>query len=463
MSILRGRSLIFFSLLWLTFIPTLQVLAQIDNIGTGASLETEVQSIGPVITERGKISISVDGVGTLADNGTVQVEKPAGATVRRAYMAAASTGLSNFQIPFGGLSLNGQPVSWTTIVNSSIASWNYWGDVTSIVSTIVDAAPAGRVNLTVSEGNSNNIDGSALIVIFDDPNQLTENTIILLFGAQDVRGDTFSILLADPIDKSDPFLSVEFGMAISFGCQGNCGSQYSQIDVNNNRLTTSAGGYDDGERANGALLTVGGLDDSPANPPDPFRIGGGDSRDDDELYDLLPYVADQSTAILVSTLNPSNDDNIFFAYLVLDSVTAVVNESVILSPTMGQACHTNGSEHLLTAVAQDNTGMPLVDVDVTFEVLSGPNQGVLGSDRTDNNGIATLSYTGTSAGTDKVIAHFLNSNNETITSNQVNVLWDCAVEPPDPIPEPATMILMGSGLAALGAYVRRRRQEEKMD
>ena len=49
-------------------------------------------------------------------------------------------------------------------------------------------------------------------------------------------------------------------LGISFSYQGCC--QYSMIDANGQRVTTSAGGQDDGEAANGALITVGGLDDS---------------------------------------------------------------------------------------------------------------------------------------------------------------------------------------------------------
>ena len=48
-------------------------------------------SIDPMVTETGKISLSVDGLGVYPESsGTIQVEKPAGATVRKAYMAAAT-------------------------------------------------------------------------------------------------------------------------------------------------------------------------------------------------------------------------------------------------------------------------------------------------------------------------------------------------------------------------------------
>jgi hypothetical protein len=46
-----------------------------------------------------------------------------------------------------------------------------------------DAAPAGRVDFTITEANTAKIDGELLAGIFDDPSQTTDNTIVLLFGA----------------------------------------------------------------------------------------------------------------------------------------------------------------------------------------------------------------------------------------------------------------------------------------
>ena len=42
----------------------------------------------PVVTETGLITLSIDGLGTATATGTLQVQKPAGATVRRAFLAA---------------------------------------------------------------------------------------------------------------------------------------------------------------------------------------------------------------------------------------------------------------------------------------------------------------------------------------------------------------------------------------
>ncbi|MCK4731723.1 MAG: Ig-like domain-containing protein [Methanophagales archaeon] len=386
------------------------------------------RSIDPEVTEIGLISLSVDGLGTLSSTGTIQVEKPVGATVRSAYMAAADVwGSYGGPLPDGAVQINGNNVNWDS--HESLYTNNAWSDVTAIVGPIVDAAPAGIVDLTITE--TINLDGSILAVIFDDPNQATENTIVLLFGAQDIYGDTFAIGLAEPIDTSDPNLVLDMSLGISYGHQTSWSYiQYSQVDVNGMRLTTSAGGQDDGDDENGALLTVGGLGDSNANPPDPYANGDSTSpRYDDELYNLIPFVSDGDTNIIVDTINPSNDDNIFFASLFLASTTAVVGEGILLTPA--SATNPVGSEHTVTATVQDDLGNPIVDREVTFTIVSGPHGGLTDTDTTDVNGKATFTYTGTWAGTDVIEASFVNSQGVTITSNQVTKEWTDIAGDPD--------------------------------
>ncbi|MCW3987165.1 MAG: hypothetical protein NWE87_02490 [Candidatus Bathyarchaeota archaeon] len=120
-------------------------------------------------------------------------------------------------------------------------------------------------------------------------------------------------------------------MGISYGWQGT--NQYSIVDVNGVRLSTSAGGQDDSERwlslSDGALLTVGGLDDSNANPVDPYA-SPVNNRTDDELYDLLPFISPGDSSVMISTTNPSLDDNIFFAALFGGSVDARTREAFTL-------------------------------------------------------------------------------------------------------------------------------------
>jgi hypothetical protein len=364
----------------------------------------------------------VDGAGSNLSSHTIQVEKPnASATVRKAFFLAASTGFTGRVIANGDITLNGTGISWDQAISNSIGSNNYLADVTSLVKPIMDAAAPGRTTFTIAEVSTSGIDGEILVVVFDDPTQTADQTVILLFGAQNIAGDTFAITLATPIDPAAAGARADMGLGISFGFQGS--SQFSIVNVNGQRLTTAAGGQDDEQDAfaqNGGLLTVGGLDDSNANPPNPLATPTG-PRDDDELYSLLPFITSTDTSISVFTQNPSNDDNIFFAYFVL-STAAIVGEGVVLSPL--SATNPVGAQHTVTATVVDTNGNPVQGRLVTFQVLSGPNAGESGTDTTDANGEATFTYTGSGgAGTDQIQASFIDSLSNTKFSNIVTKDW----------------------------------------
>ncbi len=396
-----------------------QILNTPHTLVGGSSSSTSLQ---PMVTETGKISVSVDGLGT-DGSGIIQVEKPTGATVKSAYLIAAGSWGS--QIPEGSVLINGNTVLWNNTATSSTCH-NYWADVTSFVKPVVDVAPGGRIGFTITETSASFSDGEVLVVIFEDPNQVEDNTVILLFGCQAPTGDTFSIKLGDPINKGNANLMVNMGLGISYSYQARGGVQVSNVDVNGVRVTSSAGGEDDGYGGNGALLTVGGLDDSIENPSNPLA-GPSNPRTDDELYNLLPFVNNGDTDISVFTKNPSNDDNIFFSYFFLKSTTAMVGEGILLSPASGNG--SVGSQYALTSVVQDDDGNPFEGKVVSFMVVSGPNAGQSGSATSDAAGRANFSYSGTSTGTDFIEASFVNTAGETVTSNQASIEWTAPLVP----------------------------------
>lgn len=417
--------------------------------------ETRLSSVSPAVTEVGKISWSIDGLGVYpGTTGTIQVEKPAGATVRKAYMAAASTGWSEYTLQNGDIKIDGQDVVWSTQIPNAIFSYNAWADVTSLVKAKIDAAPAGRVDMAITETPADDTDGELLVVIFDDPAQTTDNTIVLMFGAQALGGDDFNIGLSEPIDKSDPNLALDFSLASSYSNQDD-DAQYSIVDVNGIRMTSWAGGDDDGTGPmnNGELFTVGGLDDSTANPADPSAKPVGNKRYDDELYTLMPFVHTGDTSIAVHTQNPSNDDNILFAGLYMRSATAVVGKGVVLSPA--SATNLVGAPHTLTAKVQDDTGAPVSGVVVTFTITAGPNAGMTGTGTTDANGVATWTYTSSNIGTDTIVASFIDGQT-TITSNQATKTWEETAIPEFPIL--ALPVFMLIGMVFIIATLKRRKE-----
>lgn len=382
----------------------------------------------PVATETGLISLSIDGVGTNGGTGTLQVQKPAGSTVRRAFLAATSTGLTKRKLINGDVRLEGQAVNWSLSVQNNISSWNHWAEVTSLVRGKLDAAPVGRVSLSVSELGPTGIEGEILAVIFDDPNAPI-STVILLFGTHQAQGHTLDVALADSFTPGVEGRSIDLSLGISFGYQSGAETeaQRSLVEVNGTRLTSMAGGQDDGESLNGALLTVGGLDDTPANPA-PFQSGPG-PRQDDELYDLRPFLTEGSTRFSLFTQNPSNNDNIFFGALHFVSGAAVIGEGSVLGPV--EAMNKAGRFHTVTATLQDGTHQPLVGQTVTFQVTRGPNKGLSGQALTDASGRASFTYRGAGGeGRDQLQASFVRSDGQKAFSNIAVMTWTTPDRPP---------------------------------
>ncbi|MBU0729520.1 MAG: PEP-CTERM sorting domain-containing protein [Proteobacteria bacterium] len=258
--------------------------------------------------------LSIDAVG-LNDNvqGQVQAEIPAGATIYAAYLYSASVWSSPLQnVWFEGNALvsNASSRLDVGVKDANDASENRW-DVTSIVSTKYDGV-GGIYNFNVTE--TGGLDGEILAVMYSvagDP----VRTAIILDGELATTGESFDVNLGSAYDGSDAILS----LGISFGYQPS--SQYTQVDIDGNRLTTSAGGQDDGLVSNGGLITAGGVGDSTALPS-PYASATS-ATSDDELYNIASLLTVGATSFNITTLNPSNDDNVFFMGLVVNGIASV--------------------------------------------------------------------------------------------------------------------------------------------
>lgn len=388
------------------------------------------RALDPTASVSGRISVSIDGLGSNAPSGAlIQVEKPAGGTVRAAYyLTTADFGdiiRSAVTIERGGDALTLAPGDYDATarnLSGSNRTENGFEDVTAFVKPIVDAEPAGIIDFRITEQFPSSVEGNALVVIFDDPSVAEVGTFVLAFGSQQTTGDSFAITLGAPFDATSQ--SVLMSLGITFGFQlGFTTNQFSEIDVNGQRLTSSAGGQDDGESANAALVTVGGIGDDPGNPADPDAGPNptDEFRSDDELYTLDDLIEDGTTSITVETRNPSNDDNIFFAAFIIQGAAAIVGEGILLTPT--DAENPVGTDHTVTALVQDDDGDPVAGREVTFEVLSGPNAGLTAAETTDGDGEAAFTFSSDEAGTDVVVARFVDSGGDTVTSNEARKTW----------------------------------------
>ncbi len=252
--------------------------------------------------------LSIDAWGNSASSGLISVDIPAGGQVYRSYLYSADvwgSGLSN-------VSLNG-----TTLISNAASKLdvgarqgnspneNIW-DVTSIVNSVVGGG-SGLFNISVAEFGY--LDGEILATLYNVPSAPV-STAFIFDGELASGGDSFDINLGTPIDKTDPNFQAILSLGISYSYQP--AGQYSIIDVNGLRLTSSAGGQDDGGPYNGGLITAGGIGDSTTNPANPYATDGAGPRYDDELYSLVDYVNNGDTVIRFRTSNPSYDDNVFF-------------------------------------------------------------------------------------------------------------------------------------------------------
>ena len=183
-----------------------------------------------------------------------------------------------------------------------------------------------------SESPNTSIDGEVLAIVYSNPAE-SMRTIAFLDGGSSQTGDTFTFNFAQPVNPSVPGFQAMLSLGIGYGYQGS--SQYSFVDVNGTRLTTSAGGQDDGAAFDGALITVGGIgDDFSTNPP-PYD-SPSNARTDDEAYNLTPFLHAGDTFFTVTTSNPSLDDNIFFAGINITAEGTIVvpsNNKIVFEST----------------------------------------------------------------------------------------------------------------------------------
>ncbi|NCS44919.1 MAG: PEP-CTERM sorting domain-containing protein [Microcystis aeruginosa BS11-05] len=289
------------------------------GITVGLCLNIAPASAGFIVREViPDAALSIDGFGSTTNSGIIQANIPTGSTIQRAYLYATSVWNESivYGVTFNGTSL---PLSSGTILSphNNPAETFRW-DVTNIIAS---SFTGGLQDFSIVEnGPIPTNDGAVLVVAYSNPS--TQGfTSVILDGELSTGGDTVQFNLASPYTGGDFLVS----LASSFSRQPS--GQFTQIDVttdstNNRRLTTSAGGQDDGEAAEGGLITVGGIGDNPANPG-PFASPSDGPRIDDEYYNLAlgnienadPFILPGDTFLRLTTQNPSNDDNVFGLFI----------------------------------------------------------------------------------------------------------------------------------------------------
>jgi hypothetical protein len=263
---------------------------------------------------------SLDAVGSNSDPvGTVQAVIPLGSTIEKAFLYSAKyTNLGTLPtVELDGTTYG--PAAWTPLgVNLFLQA--YRADVTTQMQARLNGGSAAPVNLSVRELSDNvGTDGEVLAIVYRNAAE-QERTIAFLDGFASSAADTTTVNFANPVNTGVPGFEALLSLGIGFGFQpAGQFSTVDYVDVGSRRLTSSAGGQDDGGGFNGGLITVGGIGDSPTNP-NPAASDAGGPRTDDELYNLAlgnsanaaPFLTNGTTSFDLNTSNPSNNDLVFF-------------------------------------------------------------------------------------------------------------------------------------------------------
>lgn len=291
--------------------------------------------LSPSYQFNGRGNWSLDAIGSNAvPVGTITATVPPGSSIEKAFLYSSARDMMSTVpvVDFDGTTYGASDfVSLGFAVGSSLEAFR--ADVTNqIRATIGGGATLPFQFVVRSENASNNIDGECLVIVYSNSGEAIR-TIAILDGFSPSSGTTTILNYASPLpDPTSSGFEALLSLGIGYGHQAVGGTgQVSLIDINGRRLTSAAGGQDDGEAYNGGLITMGGDGDSPLNPPDPFASDSGGARSDDELYNIAlgngtlvaPFLATGETSTTVFTTNPSNDDNIFFLGLNLTAIATV--------------------------------------------------------------------------------------------------------------------------------------------
>jgi Ca2+-binding RTX toxin-like protein len=263
----------------------------------------------------GKGGYSADGLGQGQPGGTLQAEVPAGSQVFRAYLYGSYFFNASPDANQRTINFDGTNVVLDLLPDSSVAGGDLVtarGEVTSQVAAKVGSG--GGITDFAINNDPSNLNGLALVVIYSNPGS-SDGTIAVLDGGSAQGGDTVTFPLAAPLDTTVPNFGAQLSLGSGHSFQGvnghACGGgQFSTVEVNGQPLTNCAGNFDDGQGADGSLVTVGGVGDSINNPDPPPPA---QPTEDDELYNLVPFLQQGVTSITLVTENPSQDDNLFLA------------------------------------------------------------------------------------------------------------------------------------------------------
>ncbi len=270
------------------------ILIVLFNVSVFAQINT-------VLTTQINGELTAVAGGSTASTYNITLPKPVGATtVNKIFIYYAHTLLSGSELGANAITINGvnPNLSVYTSSGTSLVGYCRYNEVsttaTALVNTLNSLTAGTTTSIAVNEGgNSLKIDGVGILVLWNVPTKPLGRFVIQmgsLITGPTAASQSFTV---NPIDKTLIGFSATMGVGISFSTGNNTGNfQLSQLKIGAATptavVTSNAGGYDDGQFANGGLITLGGYGDSPG------------SNDADELYDVASFLSNGQTQISYS-------------------------------------------------------------------------------------------------------------------------------------------------------------------
>jgi hypothetical protein len=303
--------------------------------------------------------------------------------------------------------VNGNAVSGTNIGFSNDNCWGYANsqayraDVTSLVASTGN----GNYVLTGFGSGSVNTNGASLIVFFDDGVSSNNRDVVMFDGNDSNINNSYDA----------------FGWNITLsGIDYTTGTAYMGLHVGDGQYYT-----DDTLILNGSVLDPGPqiFDGTSVPPGNDTFLGLWDIK----YYDVTSYLSPGLNTLIMTTGVAGDCLSLVLAVVDLPA-GAAPGKQISIAPE--QAVNCTGKEHTITATIIDDTGAPSQGTAVDFEIMSGPNAGIVFSNTTNSMGEVSFSYTGSTAGSDTITACFTNENNlqqcATATKD-----WVVCNKPPD--------------------------------
>jgi hypothetical protein len=275
-------------------LPSLFAAAALTPGAASASMTQE-------FSVSGRYVLSVDGGGSHTSTSySMSINKPSStATIHKIYATAVT-------VPYESdpgasvLSVDGTTLSLgSSGYESTYQVYSRYDDVTTQLETAFNAFSVGANTITVEEsGSAASVDGSGIVVIWEDTSLTTNNTITLALGVDSIYTGYAQSLTTTAMDTSSSDFLVDLGLGLSYSTGDS--SQIANFAFNGTTITTTAGGYDDGTYGNGGLVTVGGDGDSSAS----------------ERYDVTSYVSNGDTSFdLELTSSGHQYDYVFLVWV----------------------------------------------------------------------------------------------------------------------------------------------------